>query len=275
MLKNRLNTLRTSLGYSDELVSLIERMVAVEEFDRIPISEVCQALSRAKYGGDLSDRESSVNSIEEEYRDYYGDFDNEMVQNYRDNHKGHNYSNNSPMSHGNSHHQAPVSNYRSKGVQPEPFQEITQQEARNKYEQQKKRKSSSVNSYGKNYSPQVYNPENRMKQGNSSNSKFNPRNFEFSKQKNPMVSRSQRRESAPSHHPEYGYYQDNPSTQNENHSIPNNSNSHLKPGYNQSSSKNLLSGGYRLSNVNMGMRSSQVQPHQSNPKIDLHKPIRL
>lgn len=259
ILKNRLKGLRSSFGYSSEIVQLLERMLAVEEYDRIPINEVCQVLSNAKCGGDMSFRESSVNSIEEEYRDYYGDFDNEMVQTYRENQQNQQHFNSSPVSHGTSHHSGPAKNYRSTGIRaPEPFQELTQKEARQNLAE-RKRKSATVNNYGQNYSPQVFNPDKRLKK-TGSNSKFDIRNFEFNKQKTPGVSRSQRHESNSNQRAEYGYY---PENQNENQNIPSNfeePKSLLNPGMNHNSSKNLLSGGYRLSNVNMGPRLSQVRP---------------
>lgn len=249
IIKNRLRGLRTTCGYSKELVSLLERMLTVEEYNRISIIEVCVILSQTKFGALQSERTSSVHSLTEEYQDYYGDFDNEMVKNFEENQMNlHNQTDFSPVSkQGYSEHQ-----FMKK---PKPFTELTPKEAKSNFMMRKRNHNMKINGFGQQVSPQSddYDHYHEPQQQN-----YDPRNFEFGKQRSPKLASNERYDNPLNHQAsEYGYYQNQPQQSqnlpplNYNYEEPQRINNRLS-----SSSNNLLSGGYRLSN-NKNVQNTQ------------------
>ena len=262
-------------------------MLETEEQKRITIQEICSELLNSKYAGLNSGRTSTVHSIAEEYRDYYGDFDNEMVRNFEENQW--NNSNNNIINNGNNinnkffskknHH---IYNHES-SYGNEPFKEISPYEKNEKFRKKEhgfgvdlagggsfrgrerynyndnnaySRKNEEIMGYQNQHQIENFNYQNTYNNFNSSHlgqnhnsgrkekNTFNLKNFDFSKQSSPQNPKNPGYQ-----HQEYGYYQEKPQNQgqkNINYNYEEPIRIRKKP---TSNSKNVLSGGFRLSST--------------------------
>lgn len=217
-------------------MALLEQMLAVEEYNRIKIEDVCAVLSQSKFGDMASQRESSVHSLAEEYRDYYGDFENEVVKNFENQQNFQKTQGFSPSSN-HASFQYPQNN------QTMPFQEISQQEVNKKFSMRKRGHNMQVNSFNQRLNSPPPNFHEKK------NVNLDLRGFDFKKQSSPQIPHSDRYEPPVDHRvSEYGYYHQQPN-KNNNQNLP-------PPNYNyeepkriskkhNSSSSNLLSAGFK------------------------------